>query len=73
MPLAKDARDVVDPGTVCYWVEGASLAIPFGRTPASRGDECRLVTRVNILGKVEGNPKALKSLRDGDKILLEAA
>ena len=28
-----DSTDVVDPGTVCYWVEGKSIAIPFGPTP----------------------------------------
>jgi hypothetical protein len=40
--LEPDAREVVDPGTVCYWVQGASLALPFGPTPVSRAGECRL-------------------------------
>jgi hypothetical protein len=66
--LESDAREVVDPGTVCFWVQGSSLALPFGRTPASDGDECRLVTRVNVLGKIEGDPRALASVRDGDPI-----
>lgn len=66
--LEADARQVVDPGTVCFWVQGGSLALPFGPTPVSEGDECRLVTRVNILGKIEGNPRALKTVRDGDEI-----
>lgn len=69
--LEPDAKQVVDPGTVCFWVEGSSLALPFGPTPVSKGNECRLVTRVNILGKIEGDPKALKSARDGDKIRIE--
>lgn len=66
--LEADARQVVDPGTVCFWVQGGSLALPFGPTPVSEGDECRLVTRVNILGKIEGDPRALKTVRDGDEI-----
>jgi hypothetical protein len=71
--LERDAREVVDPGTVCFWVQGSSLALPFGPTPASRGDECRLVTRVNVLGRIEGDPRALATVRDGDSIEVVAA
>jgi uncharacterized protein len=67
-----DARQVVDPGTVCFWVEGSSLALPFGRTPASKGNECRLVAPVNILGQLAENPNILASVRDGDAITVEA-
>ena len=71
--LESTAREVVDPGTVCFWVQGNSLALPYGRTPASREDECRLVTRVNILGEIEGDPRQLENIRDGDKIQVTAA
>ena len=71
--LEPDARQVVPPGTICLWVQGESLAIPFGPTPVSKGDECRLVTKVNVLGKLEGDPKVLKSIRDGDAIRVEVA
>jgi hypothetical protein len=70
--LEADAQQVVPPGAICFWVEGQSLAIPFGPTPISQGNECRLVTKVNLLGKLEGNPRVLKSIRDGDKIRVEA-
>lgn len=71
--LEKDARQVVDPGTICFWVEGQSLAIPFGPTPVSQGDECRLVTKVNLLGKLDGDAKVLKSIRAGESIHVELA
>ena len=63
-----DAEQVVDPGTVCFWVQGQALALPFGPTPVSRGKECRLVTRCNVLGRVEGDAAVLGSVRDGDAI-----
>jgi hypothetical protein len=70
--LEPDAREVVDPGTVCFWVQGSSLALPFGPTPASKGDECRLVTRVNVLGKIIGDAKILKTVRSGARIRVES-
>ncbi|HXF67944.1 MAG TPA: cyclophilin-like fold protein [Burkholderiales bacterium] len=70
--LEPDARQVVEPGTVCYWVQGRSLALPFGPTPISRGAECRLVTRCNLLGRIEGDPRALGTVRDGTPIRVEA-
>lgn len=69
--LEADARQVVDAGTVCFWVEGNSLALPFGPTPVSKGRECRLVTRCNMLGMIEGDANRLKSVRDGEAIRVE--
>lgn len=71
--LEADARQVVDPGTICFWVQGSSLALPFGPTPVSQADECRLVTAVNVLGELEGDPGLLGSVRDGDPITVELA
>ena len=69
--LEADARQVVDPGTVCIWVEGKSLALPYGPTPVSKGTECRLVTKVNVIGKLVADPRTLASVRAGDRIRVE--
>lgn len=69
--LEPDARQVVDPGTVCFWVQGSSLALPFGPTPVSQGDECRLVSEVNVLGMIEGDPKELGKVRGGETVRVE--
>ena len=71
LALESDAQQVVEPGTVCFWVEGSALALPFGPTPISKGSECRLVTRCNVLGKIEGDPRELKKVKAGTPIRVE--
>jgi uncharacterized protein len=68
--LEAGAKQVVPPGSVCFWVEGSSLALPWGRTPVSQGDESRLVTRCNVLGAIDGDPRQIASVRGGDTITL---
>ena len=69
--LEPGARQVVEPGTICYWIEGSSIALPFGPTPISEGDECRLAAVVNIIGELDGDPRALCAVRQGDSIRVE--
>lgn len=67
----KDARDVVQAGELAFWVEGDSIAIGFGRTPISRGEEIRLAARTNIWGRVLGDVKQLKNVKAGAAIKAE--
>jgi len=66
-----DATDVVEKGTVCFWTQGNSIAIPFGPTPVSVADECRLVAPVNILGAIEGELEKLSQVSSGDRVRVE--
>ena len=67
-----DARQVVEAGAVCLWVDGSALALPYGRTPVSQGGECRLVTACNVLGKIAGDPRELGKVKAGEPIRVEA-
>lgn len=67
------AREVLSMGELGYWPPGHAFCIFFGRTPASRGDEIRAASAVNIIGKVLGDPKAFRKAKNGAKIVLEKA
>jgi len=71
--LEKDARQVVEPGTVCFWTEGDAIALPYGRTPISTDERPKLASRCNVLGKLNGNPRELAKVRSGDKISVSKA
>ncbi|MFF8937721.1 cyclophilin-like fold protein [Streptomyces paradoxus] len=65
------AREVVEPGTVAFWTDGDALALPYGPTPISQGDECRLASPCNVLGRLDGDPGVLATVRDGDPVRVE--
>ena len=68
-----DASDVVPMGAVAYWPPGQALCLFFGTTPASRGDEIRAASAVNMLGAIEGDAASLKQVRSGTRVVVERA
>ena len=68
-----DAGEVVEMGDVAYWPPGHALCFFFGPTPASRGDEIRAASPVNVVGRIEGDAEVLKEVRSGERVAVERA
>jgi hypothetical protein len=69
----EDAVEVVDMGDLGYWPQGPAMCIFFGPTPASRGDEIRPASAVNIIGKVSGDATVFRAVSDGQPIMISKA
>jgi hypothetical protein len=66
--LEADAKDVIEAGEIAFWVEGDCIAIGYGPTPISQGDEIRLAARTNIWADAIDDVTRLASVNVGDEI-----
>lgn len=75
LPGVKDYRETatsqVKVGDVAFWGAGQVLAIFFGRTPMSMGPDPVPADRVNIVGKVIGDPSILRQVMTMQTIKVE--
>ena len=69
----EDAQEVVGMGAIAYWPPGQALCLFFGPTPASRGDEIRPTSPVNVVASMEGDPTVLRQVSSGSTVLVERA
>jgi hypothetical protein len=71
----KDYRETattqVKAGDVAYWGAGQVLAIFFGRTPMSLGPDPVPADRVNVIGRIVGDPSQLRRAMGASSIRVE--
>ena len=70
--LEAEAKQIVDPGAVCFWTQGDALALPFGPTPISTDERPKLANPCNVLGFLP-DFASLRKIKAGDKIRVEKA
>ena len=66
-----NARDIVVAGELAFWVEGSCIAVGFGPTPISQGDEISLAAKTNIWGQSLTDVRLLSKVKDGDPVSVE--
>ena len=75
VPGVKDHRETattqVKVGDVAFWGAGEMLAIFFGRTPMSIGQDPVPADRVNVLGKIDGDAQLLRQAMGATMIKVE--
>jgi hypothetical protein len=65
------ATNQVKVGDVAFWGAGQVLAIFFGRTPMSMGPDPVPADRVNVIGRILGDPTVLRSVMAAPSIRVE--
>ena len=68
--LEDNARQIVKKGELAYWPQGNAVAIGYGPTPLSKGNEIRLASDCNIWGVTNFNLEKLNNLGNNQKILM---
>lgn len=71
VPREADARTVMEAGELAFWTDGDAIAIGFGPTPISQGDEIRLASPSNVWGQALDDVQQLHAVSSGAAITVD--
>lgn len=69
----EDMQAAVEMGDLGYWPPGSAFCMFFGMTPMSTAQEIRPASPVMVIGSMDGDLEALKSVGAGAPVTIERA
>ena len=66
----ENLNEVVEFGDLAFWPPGNAFCIFFGPTPASRGNEIRAASGVEVVGRIIGDAAEFRQVPSGSMVTI---